>query len=375
MAAIVCAAQGGDVFGPQPGEAKPQPRLLPSGLSAGAGHGLWKVEVTGATGSLPARVSSGNTHWRTSRQWHPEHHATLPCPTQAAATQERWARARQLLDDHAARRISSDAQRRCLTGLAPLDEALGGGMPLGTLCEMVAANEGLGVTDLALRVAWAATGHTRMLFLIDPPGHLYPPTFVRRGVGLQRLVILRGLRRTDAIWAMEQILRCGAVGAVLGLFGVPDVRSARRLQLAAEAGGRLGLLVHGDTEGIPAQFAALRMIFSAKRQSGNEATRQPGNQPGRARLLPSQGGEAPCQPREGQVPTNVGWPAEPSSLSPQHSALSTTFSRRLHVRLLKTRTQTALDSFLLELGDAAGDVRVHAVPGDGRADVQHRAIG
>ena len=306
MAAIVCAAQGGDVFGPQPGEAKPQPRPLPSG--------------------------------------------------ETAETRERWARARQLLDDHAARRISSDAQRRCLTGLAPLDEALGGGMPLGTLCEMVAANEGLGVTDLALRVAWAATGHTRMLFLIDPPGHLYPPTLVRRGVGLQRLVILRGLRRTDAIWAMEQILRCGAVGAVLGLFGVPDVRSARRLQLAAEAGGRLGLLVHGDTEGIPAQFAALRMIIETAKTS--EVLSVFSSVPQGPALASN-----PQSRSEAQIPARRGTIHNPQ------------FTRCLHVRLLKTRTRTALDSFLLELGDAAGDVRVHAVPGDGRVDVRHRAIG
>ena len=67
-------------------------------------------------------------------------------------------------------------------------------------------------------------------------------------IGLQpeRLVTVAAARMRDVLWAMEEALRCKALGAVIGEVrearGLDDV-AARRLSLAANAGGALALLM------------------------------------------------------------------------------------------------------------------------------------
>jgi protein ImuA len=67
-------------------------------------------------------------------------------------------------------------------------------------------------------------------------------------IGLQpeRLVTVAATRVRDVLWAMEEALRCKALAAVIG--EVREARSlddvaARRLSLAANAGGALALLM------------------------------------------------------------------------------------------------------------------------------------
>ena len=80
------------------------------------------------------------------------------------------------------------------------------------------------------------------------------------GVPLERLVVVRTARLADALWACEQTLRCQAVAAVVLPLRRLDPYTSRRLQLAAETGGSLGLLVRSDEPGEPT-FAASRVRF------------------------------------------------------------------------------------------------------------------
>ena len=75
----------------------------------------------------------------------------------------------------------------------------------------------------------------------------YPPAAISLGIAADSMVIIRkqrGHSRGDLIWAIDQSLRSGAVAAVYAEIGDwLDPADARRLQLAAEAGGAVGLFV------------------------------------------------------------------------------------------------------------------------------------
>jgi len=73
------------------------------------------------------------------------------------------------------------------------------------------------------------------------------------GLNSNNLIVVNCLKSRQLLWAMEEGLRSGAVTAVLG--EIADLRAvaARRLQLAAEAGGGLALLVGtGADDALPA---------------------------------------------------------------------------------------------------------------------------
>ncbi len=76
---------------------------------------------------------------------------------------------------------------------------------------------------------------------------LYAPGLVRYGIGAGRLLVVSGLRRqTDMLWAMEEALCCRAVAGVVAETGGIDPAAGRRLMLAAEGTGVLGLMLARD---------------------------------------------------------------------------------------------------------------------------------
>ena len=93
-------------------------------------------------------------------------------------------------------------------------------------------------------VLWIASGKDELL--------AWPPGLARCGLVPANLVLVRAERWPDALWAMEEALRCPAVTGALLAFdphagsGKLDLTATRRLQLAAEAGGALGLLLRPD---------------------------------------------------------------------------------------------------------------------------------
>jgi len=136
-------------------------------------------------------------------------------------------------------------QRRHIpTGIAALDQHLpAGGLAAGALHELIAAREGVGVRTFALWMARQAAMDGRYILWIDPACDFYPPAAWAWGIPPQRLVLVRPRTRQDAFWAMDQSLRSRGVAAVVGSPGAMSRSEARRLQLAAETGGGIGLLI------------------------------------------------------------------------------------------------------------------------------------
>jgi hypothetical protein len=131
------------------------------------------------------------------------------------------------------------------SGCPGLDRLLpGGGYEPGSLVEWFGSGSGGAAGSLAMFSAIPAMREGKALVVIDWNSHFYPPAAAALGIDLKRLIVVRPQSREDGWWSLDQALRCTAVGAVWSaLPDEMDDRVARRLQLAAEAGGSLGLFV------------------------------------------------------------------------------------------------------------------------------------
>jgi protein ImuA len=144
-------------------------------------------------------------------------------------------------------------------GIAALDAIAGDRLGL---VELVAAVEGAGATTLALLMAAHACGAWKTLVVVDGAGSFYPPAAAAWGIPLERSIVVRPRNQRDILLATNQSLRCPAVGAVIGWHDELRTIDARRLQLAAEAGGGVGFLLRPMTALKTPSFAQLRLRVS-----------------------------------------------------------------------------------------------------------------
>jgi hypothetical protein len=85
---------------------------------------------------------------------------------------------------------------------------------------------------------------------------------VQQGIELERLLIVRPVTAAEALWAAEQALSSGVCGAVFLWLKGTDDRWLRRLKLAAEAGGALGVLFRPERHRYESSPASLRLLIS-----------------------------------------------------------------------------------------------------------------
>ncbi len=143
------------------------------------------------------------------------------------------------------------------TGFDALDARIGGGWPLGTLVECLAAPAGAEAMTLCLP-ALASTTRKHRAALVNPPCLPYAPALARAGVNLSRLLIVRP-QSADAPWAAWRCLDSRACRIVLAWLNVHDKRVLRRLQLTAETSGVLLVLVRALSSAKQPSPAALRL--------------------------------------------------------------------------------------------------------------------
>jgi protein ImuA len=129
---------------------------------------------------------------------------------------------------------------------AALDRALpAGGLARAALHEVLAVGELAGPALGFAALAMARSGGT--VLWIAPEPEAWPPGLARFGLDPSRLLLVRAARQADALWAMEEALRCRAVSAALLFSPGINLTAGRRLMLAAEAGGALGILLRADS--------------------------------------------------------------------------------------------------------------------------------
>jgi protein ImuA len=129
----------------------------------------------------------------------------------------------------------------------------------GSLVELLAAADGAGAWTLALYWARHACVERKALVLVDARGWFYPPGAAALGLDLEHVILVRPTSRSDCQAALDQALRCTAVGAVVGWCDRLIAAEAQRLKLAAEAGNGLGLILRPLGAARGPSFADLRL--------------------------------------------------------------------------------------------------------------------
>lgn len=174
------------------------------------------------------------------------------------------------------------------TGCRELDRLLPrGGFLRGTLVEWLADQSGSGTGTLALLTARQACRQGQALVVMDRQRSFYPPAAVEWGYRLEQMLVIRSVSEEDELWALDQALRCRGVGAVYAPLAKLDVHDFRRLQLAAECGGTLGLFlrpatVRGDPSWADLQLAVHPQGSPAVRKLRVEIVRCRGGTAGRS---------------------------------------------------------------------------------------------
>jgi hypothetical protein len=157
------------------------------------------------------------------------------------------------------------------TGNGSLDARLpGGGWPTASLIEVLLDHTGLGEVQLFLpalaecqrRRTGQGKTEAPWLVWIAPPHEPYAPALAQQGIELTRFLVVRPAGATEALWAAEQALGSGVCAAVLLWLKGTDDRWLRRLKLAAEAGGALGVLFRPARHRFESSPATLRLLMT-----------------------------------------------------------------------------------------------------------------
>jgi protein ImuA len=156
------------------------------------------------------------------------------------------------------RKGASNTRLHVETGVREIDETLSGGLLRGAVHELMpksaqdlAAAAGFAFGLAALdRTPAAHTLYIQHDFTAAEYGRPYLPGLQLNGVDTAALIYLNVPRAEDVLWAMGEALKCRGFTAVIAEFPaqtrVLDLTMTRRLALAAQGGGALGLILrHG----------------------------------------------------------------------------------------------------------------------------------
>ena len=254
------------------------------------------------------------------------------------------------------------------TGFQALDVLLpDGGIGDGALVEWLSDGPGSGAGTLAFAVTvhrLAADPARAACVVVDPSREFYPPAIHRWKHDPDRVIVVHPPNARETLWSVEQALRCPGVGVVVSWLDAIGAHAFRRLQLAGESGGGVGLLLRPAVYRAEPSWAAVRFLVGAlpgRPMDHPEVTRP---EEWVARPESSKG---VVGVRQGIVGTSAT-PIEDSgratlSVDSGRATLprprrATHFGRRLRVELVHCRGRLAAGSVELEIDDETSDVRL-----------------
>ncbi len=153
------------------------------------------------------------------------------------------------------------------SGFATLDAQLpGGGWPRSALTELLITEPGIGELQLLAGVLAAQSRAGKSILFIAPPAPLNALALSQWGLDLRQVLLLAAPRPADRLWAIEQALKSGSVGALLAWLPTDSptrVEHLRRLQLAAQHSTGLAFLYRPLAARQQASPAPLRLTLAA----------------------------------------------------------------------------------------------------------------
>jgi|AntDeeMetagen681_2_1112603.scaffolds.fasta_scaffold00029_30 hypothetical protein len=173
------------------------------------------------------------------------------------------------------------------TGFPELDHLLAtSGWPRGALIECHCPDSGIGEIRLFRRVMELCSGQGQTVFWVDPPHTPYAPGLSQFEMALEHFFLIRTNDDEDRIWTLEQLLKCPAAGLVMGWSPSFTPAHLRRLQLAAEGGDTMGVVVITSGPVHSASPAPVRLALTPALTQGLriDIQRQRGGQAGRLSL-------------------------------------------------------------------------------------------
>jgi len=148
-----------------------------------------------------------------------------------------------------------------LVGLGAVEAAFPNGVfPLGTVHELVCAD-----TEQATACGGFVSGLLSVLMQnggaciwIGLSGNVFPLALKAFGIDPDRVIFIQVHKDKEALWVMEEALKCAGLAAVVGEVGEIDFKQSRRLQLAVEQSRVTGFIMRNHSDKIGSTACAAR---------------------------------------------------------------------------------------------------------------------
>jgi len=130
-------------------------------------------------------------------------------------------------------------------GISEIDRRLpGGGLALGALHEVAGGGNGAidGAAAALFAAGIAARTKGQVLWCVGRPD-LFAPALAQAGLKPGRVIYMEAGDEKTALACLEESLRHGGLGAAIAEISKLTMTASRRLQLAAETAGTIGLIV------------------------------------------------------------------------------------------------------------------------------------
>lgn len=151
------------------------------------------------------------------------------------------------------------------TGIEPLDDLLPNrGVEPGTLIEWLSDGTGTGAGTLAFSVLRHLLSPQQTCVAIDPERSFSPIAWLSQVEDDRRMIVIHPEQGRDTLWGWEQALRCRGVAVVIGWLDRLSPQAYRRLKLAAETGGGIGLLLRPMKHRAQPSWADVRLAVQPR---------------------------------------------------------------------------------------------------------------